>query len=53
MSDTGYRYSIDDCKFDEKTKKRVSEYRKFRDACLERIYGDSGTSIANQVHDLA
>ena len=53
MSKMAYLYPITHCDVDDQSRKKVAVYRDFRDACLERISGESDTSIASQVHDLA
>lgn len=53
MSEITYRYPVSDCDVDEGCKRKIVAYREFRLTCLERIRGDSETSIASQVHDLA
>ncbi|GLO54944.1 hypothetical protein PPUJ20066_09800 [Pseudomonas putida] len=53
MSRVAYLFPITHCDVDDRSRKKVAVYRDFRDACLERIRGESDTSIASQVHDLS
>jgi hypothetical protein len=48
-----YEYDVEQCDVPEVRRGALSEYRVFRRKCLERLRGESDTSIMNQVHELS
>lgn len=48
-----YEYPIDQCNVPPAQRESLKGYREFRQKCLDDLFGDSDTSVANQLHALA
>jgi hypothetical protein len=53
LSSPEYNYSIEQCDVPAARRAALEKYRAFRRCCLERLTGDSETSVRIQINDLA
>ncbi|MEX8520358.1 MAG: hypothetical protein AB3X44_17770 [Leptothrix sp. (in: b-proteobacteria)] len=53
MAIPDYEYPLEQCDVPAVRRAALAEYRVFRRKCLEYMRGNTGTSVMNQVHDLA